>query len=179
MNWNMALPLAADIVTAFPPVNLATGANNGLWLNMKDVEAVNVLVWSAAGGTASEDPVISLRQALTSAGGSAKTLQLKRCWYKIGSGAIAQSGATDLWTKVSSIVEFESPANSWSSASIDGAENELWFCAHVLATDLDRANGFDYLQVQVADVGSGAQLGAAFYIPAPYYQGIQSVSRLA
>jgi len=171
-----ALPDVSDLVVGAVPVNLATAAVDGLWFHMKDCSAVNALLLAAI-GTAGEDPVISLRQATNASGASAKMLNIYRIDYKVG--ATGFTSVTDLWRRVSTI-DRDNPVTSYSSDTIDGAENALLLNAFILATDLDINNGFTHVQMRVADVGAAAQLGCVLYIPSQrHYQGKHRVSALA
>ena len=67
----------ADVIPAFLPVDMQTGANNGQWVAMKHVgRLVCVLIKGA--GTAGDDPIITLKQATSNTGASAKGLTFTR-----------------------------------------------------------------------------------------------------
>lgn len=171
-----ALPDVSDVVVGGLPVDLSAAALSGLWFNMKECSAVNALLISAI-GTAGDDPVINLRQATNNAGAGAKTLNIHRLDYKVG--ATGFTSASDLWQRVTSI-DPDNPAASYDTDGINGAENGLLLSAFILATDLDINQGFTHIQLQVADVGTNAQLGCILYIPSQrHYQGKHRVSALA
>lgn len=147
----------ADIVQAFKPVDLQAAANTGDWINLANVERVIVHFVSAI-GTAGDDPIITLKQATSAAGGSAKNLSFSKVYYKVGATALSAIGE---WTELE---KSDSNAYEFDTDPINGAENELQVAIEVTPAMLDGANGFTWLQVSVADVGSNAQLGYAEYI---------------
>lgn len=168
MGMNTIGPLSqvSDLILGAGPVNFATAANNGAWVNMAEAEAMNVLIVTGV-GTAGEDPVITLEQAKDASGTGAKALTLRYVAYKIGATAI--NAAADVWVEVTSISR-DNPAASYTNT--DGAENEFIVLVYVLAQDLDINNGFKFIRGKVADVGSGAQLGVILYVPSGrHYKG--------
>ncbi|HEY0984651.1 hypothetical protein [Schlesneria sp. T3-172] len=140
----------ADIVPAFVPVDLQTAANNGQWVSMRNIGRLLCVLYKAA-GTAGDDPVFTLRQATSNTGANAKPLSFTRVRTKIGA-----IGATLQWSLVT-----QSAANTYSPVS---AASPALMAVDVTPTDLDLNNGFGFVQVQVPDTGTNAQLGAAFYI---------------
>ncbi len=171
-----SLPEVADVVLCLDPVNLATAANNGRWVNVANMTAMNFIVIAGAGGSG-ENPVINLQQAKDSSGTGAKTLQLRRVDYKVGATAIA--AAQDLWTRVSTITR-DAPADSWDTTGIGGGANAINVSIYVLPQDLDINNGFSYVRVQIPDSGSTAKLGTIIAVPIDKaYKGKQNASLLS
>jgi hypothetical protein len=141
-----------QIVQAIVPVDLATAANNGDWVSLKNHARVVVLV-SADAGTAGEDPVITMRQATDNAGTSAKALNFTAIWEKVGT----QTGVAT-FTKVE-----QTAANTYTNTVSGEAEN--LFVLEFRAEELDVANGFDHVQLQVPDTGATAgKMGSALYL---------------
>ena len=140
----------ADIIPAFTPVDLQTGANNGQWVAMKNIGRLLCVLYKGT-GTAGDDPVITLKQATSTAGANAKALNFTRARTKIG--AIA---ATPQWTVVT-----QSASNTYTPTS---AASPAVIAVEVLQTDLDLNNGFNFVQISIPDTGTNPQLGAAFYI---------------
>lgn len=167
----------SDLIIGADPVDLSSAALNGRWVSMKDLVGMNVLLIAGI-GTAGDDPVINLQQAKDASGTGAKTLNIYDLVYKIGSTAI--DAADDVWLKVATI-DRDNPATSWDSdVGVNGAENTLLVNCYVLPTDLDINNDFDYIRLQVADVGANAQLGCILYIPdSPSYTGKRATSFLS
>lgn len=171
-----ALPDVSDLVVGALPVDLQTAAVNGLWFNMAGCNGLNALLIAAI-GTAGDDPIITLEQAKTSGGGSAKELTIRRLDYKIG--ATGFTSVTDIWRRVTTIDQ-DNPVTSYDTDGIAGAENALLLNVFILPTDLDIANNFKYVRLNCADVGGNAQLGCILYIPSKrHYQGAHNYSALA
>ncbi|WP_337186587.1 hypothetical protein [Phenylobacterium sp.] len=151
MQHNNLLVEACQIVSAIVPVNLATAANNGDWVSLKNFDRVTIVVFKGA-GTAGEDPVITLQQATAVAGTGAKALNFTRIDKKIGT----QTGIGAFTTAT------QAAANTHTDA--DSAEAEGLFAIEVQASDLDVSNGYDCVQVSIPDAGTNAQIGCALYI---------------
>lgn len=143
-----------DIVPAFRPVDLQTGANSGDYVSLKNAQGVLILFHSAI-GTAGDDPTITVRQATTVAGGSVKDLATITKIH-------TKQAATDLttiagWTEVTQ-------AAAATYTHTDAAEQEALWVIQIEADELDVDGGFDCIAANVADVGGNAQLGACYYI---------------
>ena len=140
----------ADVIPAFVPVDMQTGANNGQWIAMKHINRL-VCVLLKGAGTAGDNPVITLQQATSNAGAGAKALTFTRARTKIG--AIA---STPQWT-----IATQAAANTYTPTS---AASQAVIAVEIQANDLDLANGFNFVQLSIPDTGTNPQLGAAFYI---------------
>jgi hypothetical protein len=152
MNTNALLVEQAQICCGFVPVNLATAANPGDWISMKNFERLTVIFFAAA-GTNGEDPTLTLEQATAVAGTSAKALNFTRIDTKQG----ADLFAIGTFTTVT-----QSAANTYTNT--DAAENQKIWVVDVKAEDLDVDNGFDCVRASISDVGTSAQIGALLYI---------------
>jgi hypothetical protein len=141
----------AQIVAAIIPVDLSTAANNGDWVSLKGYDELDIIIFKGA-GTAGDDPVITLKQASDVAGTGAKALNFTRVDSKVG----VQTGIGQ-FTKNS-----QAAGNTYTD--LVSAESQGVFVIHVEAQDLDKANGFDCVQISIPDVGANAQLGCALYI---------------
>jgi hypothetical protein len=149
-DYNHEFLEIADIIPAFVPVDMQTGANNGQWITMREISRLVCVLYKAA-GTAGDNPVITLQQATSNSGANAKALTFTRARTKIG--AIA---STPQWTIVT-----QSAANTFTPTS---AASPAVIVVEIQATDLDTNNGFTFVQLSIPDTGTNAQLGAAFYI---------------
>ena len=149
-DFNHELLEIADIIPAFVPVDMQTGANNGQWVAMKHIGRLLCVLLKAA-GTAGDDPVITLKQATSNAGAGAKALTFTRARTKIG--AIA---STPQWTLAT-----QTAANTYTPTS---AASPAVIAVEIQPTDLDLNNGFNFVQLSIPDTGTNPQLGAAFYI---------------
>ncbi len=137
---------------AIVPIDLATGANNGDWVNMENVERLVVLVLADA-GTAGEDPVVTLNQATSNAGAGSKALNFTKVYEKVGAQA-----STGTYTKVT-----QAAANTYTNAAAGEAEN--LFGIEILPEMLDVAGGFTHVQVAIPDTGATAgKIGCALYL---------------
>lgn len=143
----------ATIEGGIIPVNLATAANDGDWVSLENYEYCIAVLFKGI-GTAGDDPVFTLRQATSNAGGSAKALDFTVVYEKVGGTAL--SGVTS-WTRVT-----QAASNTYTNAA--SAENEAIIAVEIKADELDVDNGFKFVQVQIPDTGTNAQLGGAFYL---------------
>lgn len=140
-----------QIVSAIVPINLAAGANNGDWVSMKGYGRCAIVLFKGA-GNAAEDPTITVEQAVNVSGGSNKALAFTRVDHKVGTlTAVGQ------FTTVT-----QAAANTYQNASSGDAQAII--VIDIKAEDLDADNGFDCVQVSVADVGSVSQIGCALYL---------------
>lgn len=142
-----------QIVEGFPPVNLATAANNGDYISLKNYRRVVVLFHSGV-GTAGEDPTLTIEQAKDVAGTSVKALNFTTIYRK---QAATDLSAIGVWTKTT-----QAAANTYTEAT--AAEQSALWAVEFEADELDVANGFDCIRATVADVGAGAQSGSLHYI---------------
>lgn len=143
----------ATIEGGIIPVNLATAANNGDWVSLENYEYCVAVLFKGI-GTAGDDPVFTLRQATDASGTSAKALDFTVVYEKVG--ATALSGVTS-WTR-----QTQTAANTYTNAA--SAENEALIAVEIKADELDVDGGFKFVQIQIPDVGTNAQIGGAFYL---------------
>lgn len=140
-----------QVVLGFAPVSLATGANTGDFVSMKEYGRC-AIVFVAGVGAASQDPVVTVLQA-TSNGGSTKALNFTRIDVKEASAL----SAVGTFTTVT-----QAAANTYTSAT--GGENQKIYVIDIKAEDLDIANGYAWIQVTMADPGTNSQIGLVLYI---------------
>jgi hypothetical protein len=142
----MANPNPGDAVVLIAPADLAA-AQTGGWVSLKGAAGVT-LTFNKGAGTAGQPPVLTFRQALNSAGGGAKNLNVTTIYKKA-------SGATS-WTKVTQA----------AGATYTGDVAAGLYKIDINGAALDVANGFCAVSVNIASVGANAQLGgivADFY----------------
>lgn len=142
----------ADIIPAFVPVDMQTGANGANWVNMKLIEKLVCVLFKGA-GTAGDNPVFTVNQATDNAGTLSKALNFTRMRSKIGAIATA---ANQIWT-----ITTQAAAGTWTPTS---AASVAVLAVEINARDLDINNGFNHVQLTIPDIGSNAQLGCGFYI---------------
>ncbi|MDX1388947.1 MAG: hypothetical protein R3344_07135, partial [Acidobacteriota bacterium] len=104
-------------------------------------------------GTAGEDPTLTIEQAQDASGTGAKALTFEDIYVK--SGADVQ--AVGQFTKVT-----QTAASTYVDAT--HAEVEKMYYVEFDDEDLDVANGFTHVRARIADVGTGAQIGAILYL---------------
>lgn len=150
----------SDAVMALTPVNLATGANTGVWLNMANVNGMNFIVPKGIGASG-EPVVITFEQAKDSSGTGAKAIDIKFVAYKVAASTTI-AAATDIWVPVTSI-DPDNPVSSYTGTS--QGDKEAVYGFFFRQQDLDTNNGFTYIRIKIADVGATAQIGAVLAIP--------------
>ena len=141
-----------QVVNGFGPLNMATAANNGGYVSLKNFHRLTILFTKGV-GTASEDPTITLTQATDVAGTGAKALNFERLWLKQHASSLPAT-----FTRVTK----GTVNNTYTN---DTLAEELAIIAIDITPDmLDVDGGFDCVQAAVADVGTNAQLGQLVYI---------------
>jgi hypothetical protein len=140
-----------NIASAFIPVDMAAAANDGDWVNMSLYDRCLCVLFKAA-GTAGQDPVFTTRQATDNAGAGAKALNFTTIYEKVGTLT-----AVGVFTRVT-----QTAANTYTNLA--SAENAAIIAVEFKAAELDHSNAFNFLQMQIPDVGAAAQLGGALYL---------------
>jgi hypothetical protein len=141
-----------QLVSAIIPVDLATGANAGDWVSMKNYNHCSIIVFAGA-GTAGQDIVLAPLQATAVAGTSSKALQISRISSKVGT-----------LTSVGTFTEVTQAAADTYTDAVSGEAQNLWVI-DINAEDLDVENGFDCVSISIADTGATAgKIGAALYL---------------
>lgn len=151
MNGNLRITDFAQIASMIVPVNLATGANDGDWINMRDFHRCAVVVIAAA-GSAANDITLTAQQASDNAGTGAKALTFTRVDVKQG----ASLAAIGQFTEVT-----QAAGETYTSAT--NGEEQLIYVLDFDHDDLDITNDFDHIRVNIAQAGA-AKVGAAIAI---------------
>ena len=141
-----------QIAAGFVPVNLAAGANNSDWVNLKLYGRLLIVFYKAAAASGTEDPTVTLLQATDVSGTGSKALNIARAWTKTDA---------DL-TGVGAFTAGVPSTNTLTVAS--SAQKAAIWVIDVHAADLDRTNQFCCVRANVADVGTVEQLGCLLYI---------------
>jgi hypothetical protein len=156
-----------NLCEAFLPVNVATAANDGDWVSLKNYSECTILYYQGV-GSAAEPATITLEQATAVAGTSAKALAAITTIYQKQAATNLQSTGT--WTKVT-----QAAAATYALGSGANGDKAAIVLITIHAEDLDGDNGFDCLRARVADVGTGPSIGAMLYILAgPRYTALAS-----
>jgi len=162
----MRLVEAAQIVGGISPIDLNDGSNAGDWVCMKNYGHCTVILYAAVGTTGS-DPVITLDQATDVSGTDTKALNIDEIYHKVGTLLSTVSA----FTRVT-----QTAGDGYDSHPIAGAETENIIVIEVDRDDLDADNGFDCLNVAVAQMGA-AKIGCVLYILSePRYTGADAIS---
>lgn len=147
----MRLAEVLQFVPAFVPVNMATAANTGDWVSMKNFKHVAIVLVKGAGANG-EPPTITVQQAKDASGGSAKALNFTDVYVKSN----ADITTVDKFTKTT-----QASGNTYAPAAGD---TQMVAVIEFDAQDLDTENGFSFVQASIADVGSTSQIGTILYV---------------
>lgn len=142
-----------QICEGFQPVNMATAANDGDWVCVRDYGKLVVLLYKGI-GTAGEDPTLTIEQATSAAGAGAKALNFTTVYKK---QAATDLQTTAAWTKVT-----QASGNTFTHTDL--AEQAAIIGIEFDAEDFDTNGGFLFARGRVADVGAAAQIGGLCYI---------------
>lgn len=158
----MRLVDKAKFVTACPPAALATTAGDGDYISMKNFDHLTIVILVDNGATVTGGAV-TLKQASAVAGTGEKELAFTTMWANV------DTGASD------TLVETAVTSNTFTTDTTN-AKN-LMYVIEVEATDLDTANGFDCIRIDVASMANA--VGSVLYIAhAPAYNPAIAVSAI-
>lgn len=142
-----------DVCHGFVPVNMATAANPGARVHMRNYRHLAVVFYKGVGGAA-EAPTLTLQEHSAASGGTSQNLAvITEYFVKVE----ATLDGDETWSRVT-----QNAAATVTNADWDDA-NQVLVVFEVPASSL--SDGFEWLSVNVADVGTTAQLGALLYIP--------------
>lgn len=144
-----------NVHPAILPVDSQSGASSGIVVSLKNAGGVCIFLMKKA-GTAGDDPVFTITQAKTVAGGSEKALPLPANRVRSKLHATTVPG---LFTDVGNAA-----AAGGTYTDDTAAEKAGIIAVHINAADLDVDNEFDCVRLAIPDTGAaGAQLIAAWY----------------
>lgn len=146
------------------PVDLqgATGTHvDGDWINVAHMHRFGFLLYKSI-GTAGQDPTITILQATSSAGAGSKALNFTTIYTResTASEGLKTVAAAGQWTKTT-----QSSSNTYTTGT--SAESELLWWVEFRTDQMDVTNGFDFVNLTIADVGGAAQLGAVLLLGVP------------
>jgi len=144
------------------PGSLTAGA--GAWISMRDIKRLEALLIFDAGDT---EPVISLQQATAIGGTGAKALTIRSLYHNINNAGWVQQPGVNRDNPVASY----DLANATTAAgvAVDAGTNAGEAIVEILAQDLDVANGFGFIRMNVA---AADKVGAIVYLASEQsYQG--------
>lgn len=150
-----ALGRLFDISAGVAPVDLATAAASGKRVHLKNAGGCTIVLVKGA-GTAAEDPVVTLKQHTAASGGTTANLAVIDSYYVKSAATLAGS---ETWSRVTqaAAATITDPGGAGTSA-----ESQQIVVIEVDTTSL--ADGHEWISLDVADVGVGAQLGAVLYL---------------
>lgn len=147
-----------DIIPAVIPVDLEAGLKHGFAVNMKNYEKVAIVVFAGI-GTANDDLQIDVQQSKSGALANAKDLDIVTSYYVKDALVLT---AAQTWAKVTQAAASEITDAGGAGTS---AEHSQILVVEIRADQMDIANGFHWLSVDIPDLGAaGAKIGCAFYI---------------
>lgn len=149
-----------NVCEGFLPVDMATGANSGDWVSLKNYQRCAIILFKEP-GTAGNDPVITLQQASAVAGTGAKALNINEVYKKQAATNLQSVGTYTRSTAASPASNDTFSTNTWTNSDL--AEQAAIVIIDVKAEDLDKANNFDCIRVTIADVGTAGQFGGLLY----------------
>lgn len=139
-----------DFVSGIEPINIGAARSSDV-ISLKNHHRV-AIVFHKAAGSASEDPTLTILQATSVTPSNAKALNFTEIWTKQGT-----LSAVGTWTKTT-----QAAGNTYTNTT--ASENQAVWVIDIKAEDLDVDNGFDCIQVTIADAGSVNQLAALMFI---------------
>ncbi|MFJ6066575.1 hypothetical protein ACIQHU_26465 [Streptomyces tendae] len=150
-----ALGRLVDVCVGAAPVDLSTAAVTGKRVRLRDAGGLTIVVFKGA-GTAGDDPTLTLKQHTANTGGTTSNLAVIDHYYLKDATALA---GTEQWTRVSqaAAATITDPGGAGTSA-----EHQQIIVIEVEAEQL--SDGYTHVSLDVADVGTNAQLGAVLYL---------------
>ena len=136
--------MAHDIRPIIIPVDLATADNTGIFQPVRNYARV-AFVYFADPGTASQDVTLTLRQATDTSGTGAKNLSAVKKAYVKEHVSTLPSDFTEV-----------TQAAAATYVSTTGGESIELEVIEVDPADMDVANGFDCISLNIADPGATA-----------------------
>ena len=148
---------AFDIAPVITPVNLATGANSGFPVSLENAGGVTFVVFKGV-GTAGDDPVLTFREAQDGSGTGEQDLDVVTEWYAKTDTTNHSLSGNETWARNTQTVGGDVDLD----AKGGNAEDAAIVCAYIDADDL--SDGFTHVTVDIASVGSNAQIGGVLAI---------------
>jgi hypothetical protein len=151
MSWTQGIGRVVDLSVGIVPTDMSSAANTGKRVSMKNCSAITVVLFKKA-GTAGDDPAFTLNQHTAASSGSSGTLaKIDTVYSKLA----ATPDGTETWTKTT-----QAAAATYTDATSAEAGGVIAF---TIGAD-QLSDGYSYISVDVADVGSNAQIGGLLYI---------------
>lgn len=161
---------AVNLCQGFLSVDMATGANAGDYVSLKNYRRCAIIIFKEP-GTAGDDPTVTLLQStdVANSASDAKALNITRVWKKQAATNLLAVGTYTKSTAASPASNDTFSTNTWTNSTL--AEQAAIIIIEVMAEDLDIDGGFDCISASIADVGTAGQLGGMMYaLYDPKYQ---------
>lgn len=144
-----------NVAVGAAPVDLSTAAVTGKRVALSSTQSLTVLLFKGA-GTAGDDPTVTLQQHTAASGGTSSNLAIIDHYYLKDAATLA---GTETWTKVTqaAAATIADPGGAGTSA-----EHQQIVAIEVNGASL--SDGYTHVSLNVADVGTNAQLGAVLYV---------------
>jgi|GEM_PF-1451017 len=150
-----ALGRLFNLANALSVVNLCAAANTGNRIHLKDYEGVTFVLMADA-GTDGDDVQADLQQHDAATSGNSKDLDAITDYFKQEETTL---DADETWTRVTQAEASE------IAAVADSAEKENLYVIEVRADQLDIANGYEWISLNVPDLGvAGTKFGGVLAI---------------
>lgn len=144
-----------DVCVGAAPVDLSAAAVTGKRVSLKNCSGVTIVVFKGA-GTAGDDPTFTLQQHKVSTSGTPANLAIIDHYYLKNAAAL---DGTETWAKLTqaAAATIADPGGIGTSA-----ESQQVLVIEVRADQL--SDGYNYVSLNCADVGTNAQLGSILYL---------------
>jgi len=146
-SLNAALPEQMKFVMGCSPAALATTAGDGDFVSMKNYNRLTIVIL-VNNATTVTGGAVTLIQATEVAGSTTKALAMTRMW------ANTDTGAGDTLTKTAVT------SDTFTTTTTDN--KDAMYVIEVRSEDLDVANGYDCVRVDVASMANA--VGSVLYI---------------
>jgi hypothetical protein len=180
MSFNQHILEKGTFVSGIVPVALNTNPGSvSDYISMKGYARCTIIFFKNA-GTAGDDPTITVSQAKTVAGGSAKALGFTRVDKKQVATNQLSTGTftTSTSSSAASNDTFNTTNGTWTNSDL--AEQTALVIIDISVDQMDIDGGFDCLTATVGDVGTNAQIGCLLYfLHEPRYSQATAPSAIA
>ena len=145
-----------DLLHVIAPVDMDAGAKTGARIHMRNYAGIVFCLYCGA-GVANDDWQVDLQQHDAASAGTSKDLDIISEYHHKQETTL---DGDEAWAKVTQTAASEVTGNATSAET----ENLVAFKT-VHASELDVANGFDWISMNTPDFGAaGAKLGCVFAI---------------
>lgn len=147
-----------DIMHGVAPVaDLAAGAQTGARVHMKNYSALCVVAYMGAVSAGTDTFVPNVRQHDAASSGNSKDLDALTQWFIKFETTL---DGDETWTRVT-----QPAASEISLTGATYAATQVLVAGQVNTDNLDTANGYEWISVDMADAGAGGtRAGCIFYI---------------